>query len=79
MGPGSAFDGQWCWGIGLDGGGYPDEASDSLWSPFFQAGDFEGDRLYLEMVLPGEAEPLVVLRPAEPARPAQHFSRNPPR
>ncbi len=47
MGPGNAFDGQWCWGVGIDGGGYGDEASGHLWSPYYELGDHEGDRLYL--------------------------------
>lgn len=47
IGPGAAFDGQYCWGIGLDGAGYPDDAQAELWSPLFASSQFSGDRLYL--------------------------------
>ena len=47
VGPGRAFDGNLCWGVGLDGSGYPDEALAELWSPIYTSGQFAGDRLYL--------------------------------
>jgi len=47
LGPGAAFDGQWCWGIGLDGAGYPDAAADTLRSPIYHGPDFAADRLHL--------------------------------
>ncbi len=47
VGPGAAFDGQFCWGVGLDGGGYPDLAWSELQSPLYLSSDFAGDRLYL--------------------------------
>jgi len=49
MGPGAAFDGQRCWGVGLDGGGYPDEASGELWSPLFDGSGFLGTELQLSL------------------------------
>ena len=47
FGPGTAFEGDWCWGVGLDGGGYPDAARGQLLGPIHQAGELDGDRLYL--------------------------------
>jgi hypothetical protein len=47
VGPGSAFDGNLCWGVGLSGGGYPNNASAELWSPLHDGGQFPGDRLFL--------------------------------
>jgi hypothetical protein len=47
VGPGAAFDGQSCWGVGLDGGGYPDNGWSELRSPLFDGGSFMGDELYL--------------------------------
>ncbi len=47
LGPGTAFDGDWCWGVGLDGGGYPDDAEGRLLGPILLGGDLHGDRLYL--------------------------------
>jgi len=47
MGPGTAFSGDWCWGVGLDGLGYPDETESSLHSPVYQPGQFNHNRLHL--------------------------------
>lgn len=47
VGPGQAFDGTQCWGVGLSGDGYPDNASAELWSPLYDGSQFAGDRLYL--------------------------------
>lgn len=47
VGPGRAFDGDLCWGIGLEGDGYPDNAQDELWSPLYTSADFAGRELYL--------------------------------
>jgi len=49
MGPGHAFDGVQCWGVGLDGGGYPDDTWSELWSPVFHDADHEGDVLTLSL------------------------------
>ena len=47
VGPGAAFDGAWCWGVGLDGDGYPDQATGELWSPLLQGADRAGEKLQL--------------------------------
>lgn len=47
FGPGAAFDGAWCWGVGITSGGYPDETTAELRSPLYQTSQFEGDRLFL--------------------------------
>ena len=76
MGPGAAFDGDWCWGVGLDGDGYADDTWGDLWSPFHTSAEFDGDRLYLSfhywsgtepgfdgvqvLVFPGDAPNVVV-------------------
>ncbi|MEZ4388266.1 MAG: carboxypeptidase regulatory-like domain-containing protein [Candidatus Krumholzibacteriia bacterium] len=49
MGPGAAFDGSQCWGVGLDGAGYPDAASDELLSPLLQGSDYAGTVLQLSL------------------------------
>ncbi len=49
LGPGAAFDGDWCWGVGLDGTGYPDEATGELWSPVLDGDDFAGATLQLSL------------------------------
>ncbi len=41
-GPGNAFDGNNCWGVGMDGAGYPDNSIGTLSSPDFTADDFDG-------------------------------------
>ncbi|HOX24805.1 MAG TPA: carboxypeptidase regulatory-like domain-containing protein [Candidatus Krumholzibacteria bacterium] len=47
FGPGSAFDGAWCWGVGINDGGYPDETTAELRSPSYLTSQFPGDRLFL--------------------------------
>ncbi len=49
MGPGAAFDGSQCWGVGLDGTGYPDEAFGELLSPALQGSDYSGTYLQLSL------------------------------
>ncbi len=41
-GPQQAFDGSFCWGVGMDGQGYDDMTSGALVSPAFAAGQFAG-------------------------------------
>ncbi len=57
MGPGAAFDGEWCWGVGLDGLGYPDSADVALWSPPITDTTNAGDRLYLSFHYWSDTEP----------------------
>lgn len=47
MGDGAAFDGSQCWGVGLDGSGYPDDTWSELWSPVYLDADHEGHTLTL--------------------------------
>jgi hypothetical protein len=47
MGPGAAFDGVWCWGVGLGGEGYPNDVEVDLRGPLVAGDQFAGDRLYL--------------------------------
>lgn len=49
IGPGTAFDGSWCWGVGMDGEGYPDETMEEFWSPLLQGSDYSGEVLQLSL------------------------------
>lgn len=50
--PQHAFDGTYCWGIGMDGGGYGDQSTGMLVSPSFSASQFAGyQNLYLSFHL----------------------------
>jgi hypothetical protein len=55
--PGSAFSGDYCWGVGMDGLGYADDAADTLTSVLYDLSTYGSDALFFSFHYYAATEP----------------------